>query len=321
MRIGRAAELLVAAVILAAGGLAPGGDAAANPLSGRVFDVAAGREISQDELVEALARSDVAILGEVHDNPWHHAAQEGLVRALAPRALAFEMIPPELEGPLERLRAEGAPRRAVGEALRWSERGWPDWELYAPILEAAPGVPVTGGEVAAAPLRAAMRDGAEAAARATLGAAAARYDVGGMLSDSQRAQAAADQVAAHCGAIPESVGAQMVEAQILRDVAFADAALRARAMGADDGGPVVLIAGAGHARRDLGAPRALLAAEPGLSIVSLALLEHGAATDWREHPWADAAARFDYVWFFPAAERDDPCDAFRARSAAPRSAP
>lgn len=317
MRIERTAKALIAAVMLLAGGVAAGGDAAANPLSGRIFDVAAGREISYEALVEALSRSDVAILGEVHDNPWHHAAQEGLVRALAPRALAFEMIAPDMEGPLERLRAERAPRPAVGEALRWRARGWPDWEMYAPILEAAPAVPVTGGAVSAELLGAAMRDGAEAAARQAVGAAAARYDVGAMLDDSQRAQAGADQVAAHCGAIPESVGAQMVEAQILRDVAFANAALRARAMGSADGGPVVVIAGSGHARRDVGAPRAMLAAEPDLSVASVALLEQGDATDWRDHLGQDAAARFDYAWFFPAAERDDPCAAFRARRAAP----
>ena len=43
---------------------------------------------------EDLPRADVVLLGEVHDNPAHHAFQAEAVAYLAPRALVFEMLTP-----------------------------------------------------------------------------------------------------------------------------------------------------------------------------------------------------------------------------------
>jgi hypothetical protein len=156
-----------------------------------------------------------------------------------------------------------------------------------------------------------MRQGAAAAARTVIGAAGARYGLDAPLAPAELAAATAEQVAAHCGAIPEPVAAMMVEAQRLRDAAFADAALRARALG---DGAVAVIAGAGHARADRGVPAALRVAEPGLRVASLALVEVTAGeADWRAYAAeGDGPPLFDYLWFTAPHPRPDPCAAFGA---------
>ncbi len=311
-----------AAALTAAGALAapqmPRTAADAHPLAGRVFDVRAGVEIDAPALAERLAAADVAILGEVHDNAEHHIAQTWLVERMAPGGIAVEMLPPEVEGRFARLRAAGADRTAVGAALEWEQRGWPDWALYAPIFEAAPQAEITGGAVSREALRRAAQAGAAAAAREALGAAAALYGLDDPLDPATRAEAAREQVAAHCDAIPESAAGGMIEAQRLRDAAFADAALRARALGGD--APVAMIAGYGHARIDRGAPASLAAADPGLAVVALAMLEvRPGIEDWRAYAGPEGRAPlYDYLWFTAGEPREDPCIAFREmRPAAP----
>jgi uncharacterized iron-regulated protein len=78
--------------------------------------------------------------------------------------------------------------------------------------------------------------------------------------------------------------------------------------GAADG--AVLIAGAGHVRRDRGVPYYLAQEQPQASLVTVALQE--VARDLSEpvaYGWHVGA--FDYVWFTPRASDEDPCAAFR----------
>lgn len=297
-------RIMLAAAIVALASL--GADRAA-ALVGTVIDVAAGEPIAFSTLETRLRRADVVILGEVHDNPAHHRLQAELVAAIAPRALSFEMLGPDDERMVARLRAQGAPVAVLGAALRWTERGWPDFTMYGPIFEAAPRAEVTGGAVDMQGMQVAMRDGAGAAGALVLGAAARRYRLDEPYDPATQAAATAEQVRAHCDAIPAEVGARMVEAQRLRDAAFADAVLRARAL-ADDG-RVVLIAGAGHARIDRGVPYYLENAAPGLSVVALAFVEVGEAQDWPAY--APAPVPFDYLVFTEGHPREDPCIAFR----------
>jgi len=294
----------------------PATDASAHPLAGAILRVSDGAAMTPDALAGALAAADVAIIGETHDNAEHHAAQAWLTAALAPGALAFEMIGRDRENALARLRAEGASRAALGAALDWENSGWPAFDLYAPILEAAPGAVVTGALIGREASGAAMRDGAAAAGRAALGAAVARYGLDRALAAAQAQDAAAEQIDAHCGALPQDVAGRMVEAQRLRDAALADAALRGRAL-ADDGA-VVMITGNGHARTDRGAPRYLAEAAPELSVVSVMMAEVAEGRDdWRAYVTrgAEGGAVADYVWFTAAAPREDPCEAYlRARA-------
>lgn len=284
--------------------------AAQHPLSGTIIDVAAGEALpSMETLIERLADADVIVLGEVHDNPAHHAGQAEIVAGVGPDALAFEMVPPEAEAMIARLREDQAPAAVLGAALQWEQRGWPDFAMYAPIFAAAPTVPVTGGAVSGEAMRLAMEAGAIAGAEAALGYAARRFDLDVAYTPAIQAEAVADQVSAHCNAIPEHVASRMVEAQRLRDAAFADAVLRARAL--SDDGQVALITGSGHARTDRGVPRFLEAADPSLSVISVAFSEVSAAAEAWDAYIDRSRPRHDFVVFTESVQREDPCIAFR----------
>ena len=47
------------------------------------------------EALAALPPTDVVVLGEVHDNPAHHAHQAQAVASIRPAAIVFEMLTPE----------------------------------------------------------------------------------------------------------------------------------------------------------------------------------------------------------------------------------
>jgi uncharacterized iron-regulated protein len=110
--------------------------------------------------------------------------------------------------------------------------------------------------------------------------------------------------AAHCGALPAEVLPGMVQAQRLRDAALARAVVQAHRA---TGGPVVLITGTGHARRDRGVPAVLAQAMPDLSVLSVGQMEGSAGAD----------PPFDRWIVTPALPRGDPCDAFGIRAALP----
>jgi len=103
--------------------------------------------------------------------------------------------------------------------------------------------------------------------------------------------------------------ARMVVIQRARDAHMAERTVEsATADGA------VLIAGFGHGRTDRGVPAAIRTIRPAASIASVAFMEVEAS---RTEPDAYAgimgSARlpFDYVWFTPRMDDDDPCEKFR----------
>ncbi|MES2665043.1 MAG: ChaN family lipoprotein [Pseudomonadota bacterium] len=114
------------------------------------------------------------------------------------------------------------------------------------------------------------------------------------MSPADQTRREADQREAHCGALPEEMLAGMVQAQRLRDAALASAVVQA----ADEtGGPVVVITGSGHARRDTGVPAMLARAAPDLSVLSVGQLEADPGPD----------APYDLWIITPPTPRDDPC--------------
>jgi len=98
-----------------------------------------GALMTEAELVAALEQAQIVVLGEVHDNPLHHARQARLVRQLRPRGIAFEMVPGASEEGIQVFLAQGGARSEIGPAIGWGRMGWPDWDFYAPVFEAAPG--------------------------------------------------------------------------------------------------------------------------------------------------------------------------------------
>jgi uncharacterized iron-regulated protein len=236
---------------------------------------------------ETFGAADVVILGELHDNPTHHTHQARAVATLAPKALVFEMLTPEAASKMPDTLPDAA---TLGQILGWEAAGWPDFALYYPIFAAAPQARVYGAEVPRTEARRAMKEGPIA----VFGPKAAAYGLTDPLPPDDQSAREAEQAKAHCDALPPDLLPAMVDVQRLRDAALARAVVQAMA---DTGGPVAVITGNGHARRDQGLAVPLAWVAPDLGVLAIAQFE--------EEP--PAAPPFDLWLISPATPRDDPC--------------
>jgi uncharacterized iron-regulated protein len=240
--------------------------------------------------VATFAGADVVILGELHDNPTHHAHQARAVATLAPKALVFEMLTPEAASKMPDTLPDAA---TLGQIFGWEAAGWPDFSMYYPIFAAAPTARVYGAEVPRTEARRAIKDGPIA----VFGPEAAAYGLTDPLPPDDQSAREAEQAKAHCDALPPDLLPAMVDVQRLRDAALARAVVQAMA---DTGGPVAVITGNGHARRDQGLAQPLARVAPDLSVLAIAQFEEK----------APAAPPFDLWLLTPTIPRDDPCAAF-----------
>ena len=287
-----------------------------HPLVGRVWDVRAARFVTPEAMVRELATGRFVLLGEKHDNPDHHQIQATVLRAILATGrrplVAFEMFTPDDAPAMARYQA-ASPRDAagLGEAVGWKQSGWPDWAFYQPIAQAAldAGVPIVAGNLTPATARALAR-GQRTALPASL---AARYALDQPPPPALQAALTTEIREAHCGQFPADRVDGMVLAQRARDSALAESLLA----GADGG---VLIAGVGHIRNDHGVPAYLRLRAPGATIATLAPMEvrEGWTEPARYAATFDGALPFDWVWFTPRMDDEDPCARFRAPAVPPR---
>lgn len=235
--------------------------------------------------------ADVYVLGEVHDNPVHHEVQAAAIDDIRPRAVVFEML---TEAQVARLRDDRLEDpEALGELLEWEASGWPDFDMYYPIFAAARGAEVYGAAVPRDETRTAMKIGIDRA----FGDAADAFGLTTDLDTDELAERLNLQLAAHCGKLPVELLPGMVDLQRLRDAVLARAALLALD---EAGGPVVVITGNGHARRDWGVPTYIERIAPDLVVFALGQGEDGGVPE----------GGFDQVLDAPMVEREDPCAAF-----------
>jgi len=275
-----------------------------------IRDMAGGQDIAFAAALDKLAGADALLLGERHDNPAHHRLQALIARELVARGrrlvVAFEMIEDDQQPLLDAFLA-ARPRDAagLGELLGWDRSGWPDWTQYRPIADAAlaqpnpPAHPIRPANLPLALARDIARNGLDAggldaALAETLRQAAAR-------DPALLAAHGEDIRDSHCGMLPERALAPFALAQYARDAAMARSIQAARRETPD--ALVLLIAGNGHARRDVGVPRHLARLAPGLKIMSVGLLEGDAASF--------DPAPFDLLWRSAPLAREDPCAALR----------
>mgnify|MGYP001308329948 CR=1 FL=1 len=250
------------------------------------------------DLPDPARTAQIVILGEIHDNPAHHRFQAEAVAALAPRALVFEMLDPGQAAALNAL--DDRSQASMHAASGWDDSGWPDFAMYHPIFAAAPDARIHGAAVPKDEVRRAVREGAAA----LFGADAARFGLDRPLPPGEQAARGALQARAHCDALPADLLPGMVEAQRLRDAAFARTALTALD---ETGPPVVVIAGTGHARRDWGIPAAIALARPDVTVMAIG---QGEGEEGK-------SGAYDAVILAPAPARDDPCAGFAAERSAP----
>ncbi|WP_249695740.1 ChaN family lipoprotein [Stappia sp. WLB 29] len=326
-----ALRLAAALLLLPLGGLsiagaqatgAPAGgfvltEGADHPLAGRVWSVARSAFVPPAEVETAVARARFVLLGEIHDNPDHHALQAQLLAAAGEGgrrpAVVLEMLPRDRQGDVEAYLASGkGTAEGFGEALGWAESGWPDYAIYRPVIEVAvaQGLPVVAGDTPREERRKVAAEGAEALGAERIAALRLAEPLG----------EAADAVLldtlfdGHCAMMPREALTPLVAVQRLRDATLADAMISGGISGGGEG--AVLIAGSGHVRKDLGVPRYLAWREPDADVVAVGFVE---VREGESDPalyaggTADVPPPYDYLWFTPRKDRGDPCEGLKER--------
>jgi uncharacterized iron-regulated protein len=247
------------------------------------------RQLSGDRLV---------LLGEVHDN----AVQHGLRLAVLQRALArgwrpaivMEQLDTGRQADIERARRE-RPEDAqhVIDLAASGTGGW-NWDFYRPYIALALQyrLPLLAGNLSRADAQKVVQDGYAAvfdpARLAALGLDSATPPPW------QAAQEREIDVG-HCHALPRALLPAMARAQLARDALMADIVAHQETRG------VVLLAGDGHVRRDLGVPR-WLSGPVSRQVLSVGFLEHGDPAP------PDA---YDQRVYTVRQDRPDPCEPLR----------
>jgi uncharacterized iron-regulated protein len=267
-----------------------------HPLVGRVYAVEERVWAQPEGLFDALAEADFALLGEAHGNRDHHLLQAQLLQEFAsahPAArVAFEMLDESQAAPLAA--AAGSTADALAERVGWSETGWPAFELYRPVFEAAlsAGLSIVAAHPSREHVRASMQ-GIDAAESAAL-----RLDE--PLAAEQTAAQREEIRESHCGHAPDAMVVAMQRAQAYKDAFMARALVQA-------GPPALLIAGRGHVRKDRGVP--LFSQRLGArNVLSVAFVE---VADQLTQPGDYDVQAFDYVVFTPRESDEDACARFK----------
>lgn len=276
-----------------------------HPLVGKIWDQKAGRFVDPAALIARLRHARFVLLGERHDNPDHHRLQARVLSLLTdagkPPGLVLEMLDVEQQAAVDAYLA--TPNRSAagfGAAMRWQDSGWPPFQQYQPIFEVALSrrLDIAGGNITHQTARALVKQGLSALPEER----AKELWLDRPFPEPLAAALAEELRVSHCGHLPESLIAPMALAQHARDAQMARVM-----MGPAFTGPVALIAGAGHARQDRGVPYYLRLAEPQADIVSIAFRE--VAPDTTD-PRAPDSTAYDFVWFTPRIDDEDPCAAF-----------
>ncbi|OSZ67320.1 ChaN family lipoprotein [Hydrogenophaga sp. IBVHS2] len=234
-------------------------------------------------VVDRLLPTQALLMGEQHDAAEHQALQRAAVEHLAGQGrLAAVVMEMADQGRQTDGLARDATEAQVRDALGWNdETGWP-WPAYGPVVMAAvrAGVPVAGGNLPRSAMRGAMQDTA----------------LDGVLDAPGLERQKTGIREGHCGLLPESQIAPMTRIQLARDRAMA-ATVQQRAR---PGMTVLMIAGNGHVRQDIGVPRHLPAGFDHRVLVARA---------------GDAGAGLpaDAVWTTPALPPQDHCAELRQR--------
>ena len=259
-----------------------------------ILDLASGNEISEPVLAERLRSADIVLLGELHDNPFHHQARASFIPRFADSktTIVAEHLPAG-----RRVTVTGDLGSDL-EAAGFNRSGW-GWPLHQPLFESVlgRGYALIGGNLPAGFSKELVAQG-----QAAMALSMARSYEQSTLPDTARNQLEQDLIDGHCGKLPEKYLAPMKLVQRATDISMATALLAHR--------PAVLVAGNGHVRRDYGVPQVLVALDPSLKITSVGFYESGAD---RAELIKSLTGRYDFIWLTDKTQRSDPCEDFKLK--------
>ena len=268
--------------------------------SDNIHSIKLNSNVPLSGLIQELVKADYVLLGEAHDDPGHHRLQnkilEMLVKAGRKPAVVFEMFNREDAGLVASI-ARRFPHEPdkIAAAVNWKESGWPDWQMYRPMVKTAldAGLPVVAGNLSRLKLKRLVINHASAVstvkAQTQLGLLEPLPE-----RHKQKLQGKIDTV--HGNKIPDTIVKGMLKAQRMRDATMAEAMI-ARNLGQG----AVLIAGQEHARGDYGVPHYLRFREPEAHIISLAFVESKpkVIANQKSQLKTGEQRSFDYVWVLP----------------------
>lgn len=247
---------------------------------GKITDLRSGESLSPEQLLSRLAAQPRVIVGEKHDNPYHHQIELWLVENLPQRrpqgSILMEMINPSQQAKVSQVKQwlQGNPAvrdSRVAELIDW-QPGW-KWPLYGDLTMAAMRAPY--------PLWSANLDRDEIMAF---------YQQPvfpqGQLSVRPAVQKALEETirTSHGGKIEPQQLHAMLAIQQQRDRRMAERLLAAPT-------PALLIAGGYHASKSVGVPLHVQDLQPTALPAVLMLAEPGVPVDKQVA---------DYLWVTPA---------------------
>ncbi len=247
---------------------------------GSITDLHSGATLTPEQLLTRLAQQPRVILGEKHDNPYHHQIEQWLVQQLPQRrpqgSVLMEMINPNQQAQVDKvkqwLQSDPTVRDGrVAELIAW-QPGW-KWELYGGVTMAAMRAPY--------PLWSANLDRSEITAfyqqpQFPAGQLSAQPAVRKALEETIRTS--------HGGKIEADQLHAMLAIQQQRDRRMAERLLAAPT-------PALLIAGGYHAAKSVGVPLHVRDLQPAAVPTVLMLAEPGVQVD---------ANTADYLWITPS---------------------
>ncbi len=293
-----------------------------HPLVGKIWSHQSQSFVDPRAVIQQTIEQKYILLGEKHDNPDHHRIQAWLTGEIyksgRKMALAFEMFSSDKSEILEQFQAaqnkDTKDASELGPLTNWENSGWPNWSHYQPIAQHALD---NGAKILAANM---TRDQAMSMARQNKSflddQARARMHLDRPFPDALIQVKSKELMRGHCNMLPEHMVEPMLLAQTTRDAIMADVMIEAATQienGEENTDGTILISGAGHARSDWGVPWHILQRQPESAVLSIAMLEvhedYQTVQDYSEE-WDVAKTPFDFIWFTPRVDMDDPCEKY-----------
>lgn len=109
----------------------------AETLGPGIYATDTGEELSEEQLLDRLAGHQYVVVGEQHDDAWHHEIQARVLCGLAGRvdevALGMEMFQRPFQGPLDAYVAGEIDEPRMLEQTEWEDRWGFGTEMYRPL--------------------------------------------------------------------------------------------------------------------------------------------------------------------------------------------
>jgi uncharacterized iron-regulated protein len=250
----------------------------------------------------ASTQNSIYLLGEVHDNPKAHAQRFDLIEKLLSKSykpvIAMEQFDRDNQAALDQ--AMNSCKDSDCVIQKAGGKGW-EWNFYKPVIETAlkRRLPIIAANLSSKDAMKIARDGFGAAISPEI---LRDFNLDAPLnSDIFQKQKKTIDIG-HCHTLPASAFKGMVDAQVARDVWMAKTIRENASHG------LILLAGNGHVRKDIGVYHWLSGAERTRTQV-VAYTE-----DESDTVTGPETSVFDRTIRIEPFERNDPCEAFTGRA-------